>query len=138
MWKFNVYRWTALVTDKLDRIRLYRVHLAWAWFELATLVVIGTDCICSYKSNYHTFHFPVCHLDTLYNHVTSCSCRNYVMYIIRYVNPATFGCLSSVLLVEETGVPRVNHRPVTSHWQYLSHYVVLSIPRHERSSNSQL
>jgi hypothetical protein len=23
-------------------------------FELATLVVIGTDCIGSYKSNYHT------------------------------------------------------------------------------------
>jgi hypothetical protein len=26
----------------------------------------------------------------------------------------------SVLLVEETGVPRENHRPVTSHWQTLS------------------
>jgi hypothetical protein len=33
---------------------LYRVHIAWAWFELTTLVVIGTDCICSCKSNYHT------------------------------------------------------------------------------------
>ena len=41
------------VTDKLDLIMMYRVHLAWAGFELATLVVIGTDCICSYKSNYH-------------------------------------------------------------------------------------
>jgi hypothetical protein len=27
----------------------------------------------------------------------------------------------SVLLVEETGVPGENHRPVTSHWQTLSH-----------------
>jgi hypothetical protein len=26
----------------------------WAWFELTTLVVIGTDCIGSCKSNYHT------------------------------------------------------------------------------------
>ena len=26
----------------------------WAGFELTTLVVIGTDCIGSYKSNYHT------------------------------------------------------------------------------------
>jgi hypothetical protein len=32
---------------------LYQVHLAYAGFELTTLVVIGTDCICSYKSNYH-------------------------------------------------------------------------------------
>ena len=33
---------------------LYRVHLAWTGFEIATLVVISTDCIGSYKSNYHT------------------------------------------------------------------------------------
>jgi hypothetical protein len=31
----------------------YRVHLVGAEFELA-LVVIGTDCIGSCKSNYHT------------------------------------------------------------------------------------
>ena len=30
----------------------------------------------------------------------------------------------TVLLVEETGVPRENHRPVTSHWQNVSHNVV--------------
>jgi hypothetical protein len=31
-----------------------RAHLVWAGFELIRLVVIGTDCICSCKSNYHT------------------------------------------------------------------------------------
>jgi hypothetical protein len=41
------------VADKLYHIRLYRVYLAWAWFELITLVVIGTDCTGSCKSNYH-------------------------------------------------------------------------------------
>ena len=42
------------VTDKLDPIMLYRVHSAWARFELTTLMVICTDCICSCISNYHT------------------------------------------------------------------------------------
>jgi len=41
------------VTDKLYHI-MYRVHLARVGFEPTTLVVIGSDCIGSYKSNYHT------------------------------------------------------------------------------------
>jgi hypothetical protein len=43
----------------------------------------------------------------------------------------------SVLLVEETGVPRENHRSVANQWQTLSHNVVSSTPRHERDSSSQ-
>ena len=47
---------------------LYRIHLDWAGFELTTLVVIGTECIDSYKSNYHTItslHDPLhCHCHT--------------------------------------------------------------------------
>jgi hypothetical protein len=30
------------------------LHLAWSGFELTTLVVIGTDCMGNYKSNFHT------------------------------------------------------------------------------------
>ena len=38
------------VTDKL-----YLTHnVVLRGFELTTVLVIGTDCICSYKSNYHT------------------------------------------------------------------------------------
>jgi len=36
----------------------------------------------------------------------------------------------SVLLVEETGVPGENHRPVASHRQILSHIVVSSVSTH--------
>ena len=39
------------VTDKLYHIMLYTSP--WSRFELTTSVVIGTDCIGSYKSNYH-------------------------------------------------------------------------------------
>jgi hypothetical protein len=47
---------------------------------------------------------------------------------------ATFNNISviswrSVLLVEETGVPRENHRPAVNHWQTLLHNVVSSTPR---------
>jgi len=35
----------------------------------------------------------------------------------------------SVLLVDETGVPGENHRPVASHGHTLSHNVVSSTPR---------
>jgi len=32
---------------------LYQVHLTWAGFQLTTLVMIGTDYIGSFKSNYY-------------------------------------------------------------------------------------
>ena len=50
---FYWWREQEKTTDKLYHIILYRVHLNLAGFELTTLVVIGTDCKGSYKSNYH-------------------------------------------------------------------------------------
>jgi len=55
--------------------------------------------------------------------------QNPDMFVCLMVFNATFNTISviswqSVLLVEETGVPRENHRPTSSHWQALSHNVV--------------
>jgi hypothetical protein len=52
-------------------------------------------------------------LDTTLNKITGILCR-------------------SVLLVEETGVPRENPRPATNHRQILSHNVVWSTLYHGR------
>jgi hypothetical protein len=37
------------VTDKLYHIMLYRVQLVITEFELAIVMVIGSDCTCSFK-----------------------------------------------------------------------------------------
>jgi hypothetical protein len=41
-----------IFTDNIRILYMYRVHLAMNGFELTTLMVIGTDCTCSCKSNY--------------------------------------------------------------------------------------
>jgi hypothetical protein len=80
------------VTDKLYHIMLLLVqpppHPTWAVFERTTLVVIGTACIDSCKSNYHRDHdhlhchwnftqitediitIPLSHLYTLFKTIT--------------------------------------------------------------------
>jgi hypothetical protein len=63
----------------------------------------------------------------------------YKIYIVRADRPIMFSwglnnisviSWRSVLLVEETGVPGENHRPVASHWQTLSYNVVSSTTGH--------
>ena len=63
--------------------------------------------------------------------------RGVMVFNTTFNNILVISC-RSVLSVEETGVPGENHRPVASHWQTFSHFVVLSTPRNEQGSNSQL
>ena len=46
---------------------LYRVYLTMSGFELTMLVVIGTDCIGSCKSNYHTITTALLTIQRRYN-----------------------------------------------------------------------
>jgi hypothetical protein len=46
------------VTDKLYHICCIEYTLTWAGFKLKKIMVIGTDCIGSCKSNYHTITTP--------------------------------------------------------------------------------
>jgi hypothetical protein len=54
----NIWFISWQVTDKLYHMMFYQAYLTWAGFKLTTLVVIGTDCIGSYKSNYNTITIP--------------------------------------------------------------------------------
>jgi len=91
---------------------------------------------CHLKCNLISFQFPMFNIWSVYIEVCPCELVDSGWLVWFMVFNATFNNISviswrQVLLVEETGVCRENHRPVTSHWQTLSHNVVSSTPRHE-------
>jgi hypothetical protein len=53
-WSGLLVEETTNLSQVTDHIMLYRIHLSKSGFQLTTLVMIGTDCIGSCKSNYHT------------------------------------------------------------------------------------
>ena len=82
------------VTDKLYQMMLYQVHLAWAGLKLTTLVLSRSDCIGSYKSNYHMI--------TTMTPYYGCQMVKWAfLFYIRKTN--------NVLLMEKTWRLRENH-----------------------------
>ena len=61
---------------------LYRVHLAWVGFELPTLVIIGRECITSYRKK---FHLPYDHDHYVYWHWVFIRTKAYVKFYIYFI-----------------------------------------------------
>jgi hypothetical protein len=125
---------------KLFHIMLYRVHLAWARFELTTgignlYLRLRTMSHTIYAAKFeqtiihqhvHLWrksqsHAPAHVLMRLYPIDNSLVCAMVFNAICSNISVISW---QSVLLVEETGGPGENHQPVASHWQTLSHNVV--------------
>jgi len=133
------------VTDKYYHIMLYWVHLAWERFNLTPLVVIGTDCTSSCKSNYYTittmtasvikinlplrFHFPV-QVGQL------CHCTDWLSLLLEpfypgrsvvvYAAPSLINGLLNPLSALEVQKPGIKSQMflhwyvmATDYWQYL-------------------
>jgi hypothetical protein len=76
VWRYTIVDYDFLRKFYKHCIMLYREHLAWAWFKLTMLVVIGTDCIGSCKSNYHAIMPTMAPLFVFETHVFTSVHRN--------------------------------------------------------------
>ena len=59
--------WSVVSHRQFYHTMLYQAHLAWAGFELTTLLVIDNDCIYSHNSNYHTITTPDINVLTMFS-----------------------------------------------------------------------
>jgi hypothetical protein len=98
-------------------------------YNLRDLTLEMIDDTMSVTMNSRTI-YPLVHTSTMWQHRTfHQGLWVRVMMLKTTFNNIAVTSLWSALLVEETGVPGENHRPVASHRQTLSHYVVSSTSR---------
>ena len=95
----------------------------WGWWKMR-------DCLATSEAIFF-FVDKILHLLGMYFY----SVRS-MMFNATYNNISVISW-QSVSLVEETGLPGKNKRPVACHWKTLSHNVVSSTPCHKRDSISQ-
>ena len=82
----------SVVTDKLYHIMVCRDHLDTSQSRTHSLIVIGTDCICSCKSSYHMITTTMASvLTVIYNHMTYYFDIN-VLILVMILNKVKLQC----------------------------------------------
>jgi len=99
---------------------VYRVHLVWEGCELTTLVVIGTDCIGSCKSNYHTITITT---------TPTGSCKERWDIFLNLVRRMLFLChakvVTCIILFLQKKVDVLKHQMLDSSQGYRKTYTVI-------------
>jgi len=87
---------------------LYRIHPAWAGFELTTFVMTGTYCISSFKSNYRIIMTTMALNDLNdINNIKDVILVSLVMIIIWFSNPNLFNDFQLNYFKTETWMERI-------------------------------
>jgi hypothetical protein len=89
------------------------------FFVVVVALFVCVCCCFLYWSVLLTFY----RRQTDYRNKSCVIAVEYSLTLKHIPNFNNISVISSVLLVEETGVPGENHRPVASHWQTLPHNV---------------
>ena len=128
-WSPNLWKSVSLMTG---RVKL-KTSIELKQSKICALTIVSLCHICLLLKLRFNFSTNFLLNSRQYENYKICKVRllNLLVWFSFMVLNSTFNNISviswrPVLLVEETGVPWENHRPIASNWQTLSHYVVSS------------